>query len=235
MNKVLILVVSCQSPPYGEMIDTSLNTWDSINVEGVETVFYCGQPVNKDTNKIIYFDIQESYANMGRKLLAAFQWALINKEFDYIARVNSSCYVNKKELLKYVQILPSTMVFSGLRVIATHGHKEWVWGGGQFLISKDVIKMIVEKKSEWDHTSMEDISISTLVSKICIPYMSGLACSIDKLENGWRCLCYGTESFLFTDFSDIKKSEGQFFYRVKQDYDRQQDKYVMNELFKYLK
>lgn len=233
MKKVLILVVSSQLPPYDVMIETSRNTWDSVYVQDVETVFYCGHPIKEDTEKIIYFNVPEGYFNMGYKLLMAFEWALANKTFDYIARVNSSCYVDKRKLVEYVQELPNKDVFAGGVVAASNGNPAWMWGGLQYVISKDVINKIVDNKVLFDHKSMEDVAMSHLVTKIGVTYMSGRACSIDKAENEWRLTGYGSDSFIFNNFSDVVKAR-HHFYRVKYDQDRSVDKYLMENLFKVL-
>lgn len=232
MKTVLILVVSSQLSPYKKMWQTSKETWDSIEVSGVETVFYFGQPFKENTDKEIYFDIPEGYSNMGYKLTSAFEWSLANKSFDYIARVNSSTYVHKKELLSSVQSMPDSNLFAGLKVVG--GEKEWIWGGGSFLISRDVVEKIVANKLKFNHKVMEDNGLSEIVAKIGIPFTDGRACSIDKMEHGWRCLCYGTESFDFFDFSEMVKLKGQYFVRCKQDYNRDADEMVMKELLKYL-
>jgi hypothetical protein len=227
---ILVLVISCQNEPYKKMMETSLSTWDSIEVDGVETVFYCGEPVKENTDKIIYFPISESLATMGTKTLMAYEWALKNKKFDYIARVNSSCYVNKKELIKYCQTLPKHKVFAGLIV---DSKPQWVWGGGNYIISKDVIEEIIDHKYLWDHSLMEDMAASMVVSKLNIPFTPGKACSIEKKPYNWFCLSYQGESVEFTDFSDLKKID-QFFYRVKQDDDRTRDEYIMKQLYQNL-
>lgn len=236
MKRVLILVVSVQSPPYGRMIETSMRTWDSIEVEGVETIFYCSRPKQFNTDKIIYIDVDESYYTMGYKMLAAFDWALANKDFDYIARINASCYVNKKELINQVQSMPDNNLFSCLEVAASPTEQKWSWGGGQFIISKDIIELIVKHRHKWNHSIMEDKALGHLMNELNVPYTRGKACSIDKMEGDkWRCLSYDAESFEFTDFKDVGEKSKNYFYRVKQDYDRNADEYVMNELFKYLK
>ncbi len=234
MKKILILVMSSQKPPYGKMIETSLNTWDSINVEGVESVFYCGNPMKGNTDKMIYFPLDESYQTMGEKTLRAYEWALKNKEFDYVARVNSSCYVNKKELIKYIQTLPDKNVFAGLEVVASKTAEKWMWGGGQYIISRDVVELIVENRSMWNHTVMDDQAVSFLVNKLSIPYIQGKACSMEKRKDGWTCLCYGEPSIEFIDFQDMNKLQNQYFIRVKQDDDRNRDEYIMKQLYQNL-
>lgn len=232
MKRVLILVLSSQKPPYDTMMQTSFDTWDSVEVEGVETVFYCGEPFKDNNSKVIYFPIREDYANMGHKLLEALEWCKSNKEYDYIARVNSSCYVDKKELIKHVQTLTENVY--GLIVPSSDNQPKWMWGGGQFLFSKETINLILENKDKWNHSIMDDLSISRMMDTLGIEYTDGKACSIDKLEGRWRFMPYGGGSpFEFTDFNDLKNTT-HFFYRVKMDGQRYIDKVLMQELFKVL-
>jgi hypothetical protein len=230
IKKVLILAIGCQLKPWDSMIQTSLDTWDSLEVKGVDTIFYCGNPVKENTDKIVYFPIDESYYTMGKKLLLAFEWCLQNKSFDYIARVNSSCYVDKSRLLEHVQTLEEKNIFNGIEV---EDSPKWLWGGGQYILSKDVVEKIVNNKRHWNHDVMEDQGLSRIVAKLGIPFGKGKSCTIDKINDYWRCLCYGSESFEFSDFKDLSKAN-QFFFRVKQDYDRNVDTYLMKEIFKNL-
>jgi len=234
MKKVLILVLSNQNAPYDEVVNTSITTWDKEEVEGVETVYYFGEPVKNNTDKFIYFPVKESYGTIGYKMIYAFDWCLKNKEFDYIARVNSSTYVNKKELLKYVQQLPNENVFAGLRVEKSVSMDYWNWGGCGLVFSKDVIEKVVKNQEYFEHNKIEDVAVSHLLNRLNVPYTPGLACSIDKLPNGWRCVAYGSESFEFTEWEDIKKAKEHFFFRCKHDPDRSVDKFVMHQLLKYL-
>lgn len=215
------------------MINTSINTWDSVSVEGVDSLFACSISTKPDTNKIIYFKVPNGLYDMGKKNLASFEWALQNKKFDYVARVNSSCYVDKKELIKYVQELPDENVFCGVE--ADSGHGKYCWGGCQFVLSKDVVKKVVYNKEKYDHSFMEDESLSFLINQLGIPVTKGIkSCSIDKTEKGWQLISYINKSKEFVGFNYIKDS-GHVFFRVKFDGDRTVDKYLMNELFKVLK
>lgn len=229
MRKVLILVLSCESPPYGKMVNTSKQTWDSVSVDGCETVYYFGISHNPRTDKAcVYLPVAESLHNMGEKTIQALEWAINNKEFDYIARVNSSCYVSKKKLINYVQALPETNVFEGL--ICKRETFDYIWGGGQYIISRDVVKKLVEEKAEWNHRYIEDESMSLLASDNDIPFRDGNACSINKTEKGWTLFSYGFgESIEFTDFKEIINTP-HYFFRVKQDGKRELDEYIMKEL-----
>lgn len=231
MKRVLIMVISSQQPPYDKMADTSQETWDSIEVDGVDAIFYFGSPVRPFTDKRIYLGYKEGYHVMSHKTVDAFWWALENKEFDYIARINSSTYVNKKSLLKYAQTLPEENVFNGLIVEGDAYH--WLWGPF-FILSKDVVQKYVDNAHLIDHSVMDDMAISKLMHQLGVNPSCGIGCSIDRSGDKWRAICYGTESFEFSQFSDIIKAKDHWAFRVKQDLDRSQDEYIMRELFKNL-
>jgi hypothetical protein len=218
------------------MIETSKGTWDSVEVEGTETIFYCSKKDNlgkQNTDKVLYFNVPNDLYSMGHKNLAMFEWALANKEFDYVARVNASCYVNKNALIEYVQGLPDENVFAGTECMSVHGFL-YQWGGTQYIMSKDVIKKIVDNKERWDHKYMEDESMSLLLRELSVPFSEGYSGAIDDMEEYWRCITYGNgESISFTDFRDLKKLN-HHFYRVKIDGRRHMDQFLMKELFKVL-
>lgn len=231
MKKVLVAVISCQDAVYAPMIETSLRTWDSIEVAGCETIFYCGLPQKQNTDKMVYFNIPESLFSMGHKDLAFFEYVLKNKEWDYMARVNSSCFVDKKELIKYIQTLPEKEVFEGLNVV-TDGVIQYTWGGGQYIISRDVIQLIVDHKKEWNHNEMEDMAMSKLVMRNGITPQQGRACSIDNMASGMHTLVvYGHgEGCDFSNWNEFKKPDGQYFYRIKQDNARHLEPEIMEQL-----
>ena len=232
MKKVLILVLSSDFPPYDQMIQTSLKTWEMLEVEGVDTVFYCGKSNKKNSEKVIYLPVDNRLHDMGSKSILAYEWALQNKQFDYVARVNASCYVDKTKLIEFVQQLSETNVFAGTVAESQNGFK-YLWGGCQFIISKDVLQKIVDNQKLWRHDLMEDEAMSLVVSALEIPFFEGKSGAIDKMPEGWRIISYGGESMSFTDFSEIVKL-GHHFYRVKCDGKRDVDAFVMKELFKVL-
>ena len=232
MRKILILVLSSLEHPYDKMLDNSLRTWDSIEVDGVETVFYCEQSDKENTDKIIYMPVDNTLESVTMKTYLALEWALQNKEFDFIARIHSSIYCNKKELVKYIDTLPNENVFSG---IVVNSEPIFMWGGFGYVISKDVIEKLVVGKSYWEFDKMDDYALSRAATKLGVPYTNGYGCSIDKIDSGWQCICYGTESYNIKSFSEIKKDNGQYHFRVKQDYDRTVDTYIMEQLYENLK
>lgn len=233
MKTVLILVLSADFSHYERMIHTSQRTWDSVKLEGVETVYYCGLKGNTNIPKVVYLPIDESLLNMGHKTIMAFEWALQNKEFDYLARVHSSTYVDKNNLIEYVQSLPNENVFAGVEALSQNGF-QFCWGGGHYLVSRDVLQKIVDNKGKWRHEVMEDESMSLVVSGLGIPFTAGKSGAIDKMEEGWQCISYGGESITFHDFAELKRLKHHYF-RIKQDGKRYLEEFLMEEMFRVLK
>ncbi len=228
MKSVLIMVLSSELPHYDKLMEVSMSTWDSISVEGVDAFYYSGKSTKASNERVLYTNVEDHLFSMGYKDLEAFEYVLKNKQFDYIARVNSSCYVDKKRLFEHVQTLPDTNVFAGCEVTA---EPKWMAGMGQFLMSKDVFENIVFNQADWDHKQIEDVAMSQLVDRLGIPYTEGKACSINKTEAGYLCLLYGGgESFESVDLKEFNPLS-HFFFRIKTEGDRPHDFVLMEMLF----
>lgn len=237
-KKILILVVSSNDKPYKQMALTSAETWDSFEVENIEVAYYFGEASKNDLSvslhtiqpQIWWYNIPETYNNMGHKMIAAFETALHTKDFDYIVRINSSCYCDKKQLEKYIETLPETNVFAGVEVEGSEKNEKFMWGGTGWVFSKDIIQLIVDNKQHYDHSIMEDVAIGHLMNKLNVPYTKGSACSLNEKDGAYLCIGYGGESIEFENFEDLKKLN-YHFYRCKIDRDRKQDAFLMNKLF----
>ena len=241
MKKVLIYVLSSHERPYEAMIENSMQTWDRDPVADTKTVFYCGNPVGGDTERVISFPVQESYANIARKNIMAFRKAL-EWEWDYMARVNASCYVHKRRLLEHCQTLPEKNLLRAIMcgpTIYCGVNRDWAWGGAQFILSRDLVERIVENENLWNHLVMEDVALSEITQHLGVEIdRRAVASSINKHEDGtWGMITYGGESpsFNFSDFSEVNKAPDQFFFRVKHDPDRRVDGEVMRLLKEHLK
>lgn len=231
--KILVFVISCNDDPYPSLARASMETWDSVDVDGVETVFYFGWPPSMIHPKVISVHIHEGLYDMGKKNLLAYRWALENLQWDFMARVNASCYVRKEKLAAYASESPKSGVYRGLVV---DYHNGFVWGGGQFLMSRDVVQAIVDNRKRWNHAEMEDVAQSWLVRDLGFKWDgSGCACSINRRDNDWLCIVYnnGTRSegsFAFKEFDELAGRNLPPFIRVKQDYKRHKDIEIMKEL-----
>jgi hypothetical protein len=234
--KVLVAVLSSRQPPWGEMIATSHTTWDAVDVPGVETIYYVGEPESALENKVVGFPVPEGYNTMGRKNLLAWKWMLDNYEFDFMARVNASCYVHKARLHAHCQDLLPFKYLAGSIYQGDEKRATWMWGGHQFLMSRDVVEALVMHPETWNHAEMDDVALSHAATALGVPFTHGNhACAIDKLENEkWRVVSTDGTNFEFTEWSAVAELTNQFFFRCKIDLKRHIDATVMRKLQKHL-
>lgn len=237
MKRVLILVLSSRREPWGDIMDASMKTWDAEPHPQTRTLYYCaGHNGNSLQHESVrYSTMEDSLENVSPRTIEAFEWALESDDWDYIARPNTPCYVHKANLARHIDALPETGV---LRGAWTGGEGGFLWGGGQFILSRDVVQAMVENKGGWANKLMDDEAITRCAKGLGIDLNQGAQfCSIDdRLDGSWSCMCYGgdVEPFTFTDFADLKKAEGHFFFRTKQDHNRRLDEKLMYELKKHL-
>jgi len=231
--KVLILVLSARREPWGDMMNCSMDTWDAEHHPQTTTLYYCGKSNEPSTDKVFYsprFD--EELERVTSRTLEAFEKSL-EYEWDYLARPHSSTYLHKRNLVKFCDTLPKENIVCG---IMTTGDKPFIWGGCHFLFSRDVIEKMVERKDRWNHNVMDDNSITEMVALLEIPVTHGRSATINMQDDGsYLCLTYGHgENFVFTDFEDMNKADGHFFFRCKQDLRRHEDLRIFRELKKHL-
>lgn len=235
MKTVLVAVISCTAEPYPMLLRAQLATWDSVPVEGVQTFYYAGRKESRTQmpDCCICFEVPEHYNTMGRKNLLAYRWALDHFDWDYMARVNASCYVRKRVLLDEIQRLPDSNVAQGVPAPGPD-NREYLWGGAMYILSRDVVKALVDHQHRWNHGRMEDVAMSHLLQDLGIPFRRlGKCGSVNRKDDHWLFLYYDGEhggGFEFTDFKDVAKAADQYFIRVKQDLKRDQDVWIMNEL-----
>ncbi len=229
--KVLILVMSARREPWGELMDTQRQTWDLGLHPQTHTLYYCGKSDNPSTDRVFYSPtLGEELEEISPRTIEAFEKSL-EYRWDYMARVHSSTYVHKDNLVKFCHTLPRHKVIRG---VMTGGDKPFMWGGCHYIFSRDVIDSFVRNKYAWDRHVMEDGSITYMCEKLDLPLTSeGWSATINMNEDDYTCLLYNHgESFTFTDFSEINKLDGHFFVRCKQDLRRHEDIRIFRELHK---
>lgn len=216
MRGVLILVMSAQRAPWGALMDESLRTWD----EMADAMYYLGHKPRRAGMNFIHSPFDEGLLNLGRRTLHAYEYALSLPGWDFIARVNSSCYVHKRKLSEYCAKLPKTGVLCGVEADSKVGFR-YLWGGGQYILSRDTVELIAANRSRWNHAMMEDVAVSRLALDLGIEWNGqGAACSINRDGEGYICISYGGESFQFKDFAEFAEKNTNHFIRCKHDPDR---------------
>lgn len=158
--KILILVLSCLDEPFDEVMNCQLETWDSIFVDGVKTIYYYGggsgfKEINSYTRGF-GANVSEDYDMMHWKFLLTLR-EVINEEWDYIFRTNTSSYVSKNRLIEFSKNLPKEKCYCGID------------GGGfasgaGFFLSKDCANICLNEIKE-ERVPYEDVYIGDLLKK----------------------------------------------------------------------
>lgn len=232
VKRVLVFVLACPLPPYDQMTGWSKQTWARDKVDGVRVVFYHGRPTQLETEDMVSFPIEEGYHTISAKNLLAFEWALRQPDWDFMARVNASCYVEQNRLSRAVQDLPDTGVARGVFAEPTPHcgtTRRWLWGGGQFIFSRDVVQAIVDHGDKLNHGLIEDVALSELIQDLGFTVDDqGQCCSVNKTDKGWTIISYGGQPSFETE--ELGNIPHHFFFRVKQDLNRAMDFEVMRIL-----
>jgi hypothetical protein len=137
--KILIMVLSCVKPPYDALHAAQLNTWDSIDVKGVDTLYYWCDEYN-----MMHIPFREAL----KERVNLF-------DYDFIFRTNASSYVNKKALLLKAESLLKEKCYCGIN---GGGHAS---GSGVF-ISKDLFQYIIDGLKDEKHGA-EDVYIGQVL------------------------------------------------------------------------
>jgi len=211
--KLLILVQACDDAPYFEMQKAQLRTWDSIEVEGVTTVYYYGNNnhkgeyiFEKETKKL-YCPCPEAYDMMHYRHKLATDWCFKNVEFDLMFRTNASSYVDKKLIMEFAKNLPTEKLFIS--------KGEYVMSGCGFFLSKDLVKISSDPIDDYP-TPSEDMYIATMLNRAGYDVgKEGDRVDFDHYTTGPQRECY--------------------HYRCKSDtQDRNKDIIAFEKLFKQL-
>jgi len=133
-------IVMCDNPQLTRKL-SCMDTWVSrLKNLGIETIFFDGDNSEvsfDEKNQVLHLTESDSYDyNYGNnddisymfvKLQSAIKWALENRDFDYILRLDDGTYVNAYIIEKFLSefVNGKEMVFSGLG-----------GGGGMFISRK---------------------------------------------------------------------------------------------------
>lgn len=161
--KILILVLSYNDNggKYSEFYKMQNDTWDSIQVENIETFYYFGESSeNKISGKNIFVNSPESYENCTPKTIEAFK-LLSDKDFDVLFRTNSSSYVDKKLLYEFIKDKVHDDLYMGI-----HGvYNNILYAGGSgYFISRKVFDLILEKNTDIDQRYIDDVALGEFLS-----------------------------------------------------------------------
>ena len=197
---------------YTRLVDTIRKTWDSEIVDDVKTLYYYNDN-NLESIKIngdeLFIPCEDGIDKLGYKVILSLEYVLDNIEFDYIFKMNCSSYLNKKMLKDIVLKNQRDNLYGGF--LGRYNDIDFASGAGT-LLSKDLVKYIVDNKELWDHSLVEDVSIGKiLMGKVDILPMDRVSI-VNGLDNDkLNTICH--------------------HYRCKNN-NRDNDILIMNELYK---
>jgi hypothetical protein len=158
--KILVLVLGARRWPYPILIHTIERTWASVEVDGISTLFYFGGDRLAQRGRRLYLPATDELP-AGQKTIACFEHVLAAHDFDLVFRTNASSYVD----------LPNLLAFAAehARGDGFYCGRRWMFGdlpfasGAGFFLSKDLVRLVVERRSELDLALPDDISLARLL------------------------------------------------------------------------
>jgi hypothetical protein len=160
MTRTLVLVLASYGPPFSMLSRAVKETWGSVEVPDVETLFYRGGTTLAVDGNDLRVPAADDHVNMGRKTLACFEYVLGHREFDVVFRTNLSCYVDLPNLRDFTEAYATPRFYAG--VLGT-GPVPYASGAGYFL-SRDLVELVVEHGEAWDHGLIDDVALGVLLA-----------------------------------------------------------------------
>lgn len=152
--KILILVLSYMKPPYDSLLKVQRETWDSVEADGVKTVYYYGGGKGWVNDKEFSADSEDKYYWMSDKLLGCLK-EVIDWDWQICFRTNSSSYVNKERLIEFANTLNTEKLYCGWSL-------ETCVSGAGFFISKDCAKILVDELNP-KYEKEEDFAVGEIL------------------------------------------------------------------------
>jgi hypothetical protein len=179
---------------------------------------------------LIFSNIPETnHPGILLKTVAALEYLSENFTYDYVIRTNLSTFWDLNKLLNRLDTLPASNCVRGTPMsLAVDSTRYNFISGFDLVLSKDVVQVIIDNKQELVtqqvYINLEDLSICDIISKYTkhkfdTPEILHLADDAQILE--------------LVDKTVVSiKNTGRVFdhYRVKNRFDRQTDKLLMQKL-----
>lgn len=126
-------------------------------------------------NDTLFLSLHYTSTYNSRQLLTALQWTISNVHFSYILKCNDASYVLLNHLMEETELLSANNslvwgYFIGNQNVSRHGDQaEKTWNlcsaylpypqGGGYIISYQVVNLIISIGTELDHLDHEDIAL----------------------------------------------------------------------------
>lgn len=168
-KKIIIIVQNSNRYPSNLMVPFIRKTWG--NSKDIQTIIFQGDSIENyiDSKNILYLNVPGNYESLTDKLLSCLEWVDNNLEYDYILRTTTTSYINIVNLQKLVNKLPASNLYcSTPDTYPPYKHEkedEIIFGSGAgVILSKDLIKLIINNKNKWDYSLLDDVAMGKLLT-----------------------------------------------------------------------
>lgn len=159
--------------PYKSSI-TQKKIWGSSNLK-IPTVHYVGTKelnereksyIETNNKEYLFLNTEDSYSNIAKKTLMAFQEIYKNYEFDFIFRTNTSSFIDLKKLEHFINFESDNLSYSGKLTETTEGFT--IASGAGFFISKENVSILLKNTESFDEKLPDDVAIAKTLSQLMI-------------------------------------------------------------------
>lgn len=153
---IIILVIATSNDFDKNLLKSTKDTWVSYFKDSYYKLYYLiGNSKNVIVEDILYSDIKEDVMTVGFKTIDAFQ-RINNENYDYVIRTNLSSYLNVHKLVQFLMDKPRNSFWSGLGDVNFSS-------GACYILSKDIVQLILKYKNLWDHLKIDDVALSHML------------------------------------------------------------------------
>jgi hypothetical protein len=168
--KILVLVLSSNEYPAWLNRIFQRKTWSRVNDKNIEIIFYKGGAKKVLYRKnILHLKSGTKFSEIGHKTIDSFDWIEKNIEYDLVFRTSASSYVDIQNLVSYVKRNYQKNFYAGVKTTANYFENDidFAAGSGYFL-DRNLIKLILKNKNQWDHRLIDDVALGKLMSELNI-------------------------------------------------------------------
>jgi hypothetical protein len=206
-RKVLILI-GADGTGYQDLVRAIRETWGSSKLDGFEILYYYGYRENYprpepghciQVNDELICGVESNDVKNRNKI--AFEYIYTHYDFEYMFRCCSGSYIVQERLEQFLQDKPKTRFYCGhysRKGISKEVMVPFVIGFN-ILLSKDLVKLLVDNPSGYFADIDEDVAIGKfLVDKGIL---------ITKAPTQYR----------FLDIQDLDKNQHQYQYHIRRN------------------
>ena len=110
---------------------------------------------------MLQLNVPGDFKNVGNKVLKTFSWVYENIEFDYLVRIVTSTYLDVNLLYKHLNELNKKSIYGGYKILYTDKTTNRdinFASGANLILSRDVLKILLDNKKSWDHNQYDDVN-----------------------------------------------------------------------------